>query len=281
MSRIIMSAFSDEYATPFEEQLAAMQRYGIEYIELRHANGTNVSALSDEEQNEIERLLAKYGIRVSSIGSPLGKIRLDEDHEAHLETAKRVFAFAKRLGAKYIRVFSYYAPEGEKITDHKEEVLTRLSAMLSLAREYGVTLCHENEANIYGDTPIRCRELLDYFGGELKCVFDMGNFVLEQVKPYPDGYELLREYIAYFHIKDALAEGAIVPPGCGDAKIKEILAAHKQYAKEDFFTVLEPHLQTFSGLNALVGRSFENPYKYEDAQVAFDDAVIKYRGLIV
>lgn len=281
MSRIIMSAFSDEYATPFEEQLQAMQRYGIGYIELRHANGTNVSALTEEEGKEIERMLDHYGICVSSIGSPLGKIRLDEDHKAHLETARRVFSLASRLGAKFIRVFSYYAPEGENIAERKSEVLERLSELLLVAREYGVVLCHENEANIYGDTPVRCRELLDHFGGELKCVFDMGNFVLEQVKPYPDGYELLKKDIAYFHIKDALAEGAIVPPGCGDAKIKEILEAHRQYAKEDFFTVLEPHLQTFSGLNALVGRSFENPYKYEDAKVAFDDAVMKYRGLIV
>ena len=115
---------------------------------------------------------------------------------------------------------------------------------------------------------------------KIKCVFDMGNFVLEGVDPYPEAYELLKKDIAYFHIKDALAQGAIVPPGRGDAKIQAILSAHREYAKEDFFVSLEPHLQTFSGLNALVGRSFENPYKYENEKVAFTDAVNKLKEMI-
>ena len=107
----------------------------------------------------------------------------------------------------------------------------------------------------------------------------MGNFVLEGVDPYI-AYELLKEDIAYFHIKDALSAGAIVPAGKGEAKIKEILSAHKEYAKEDFFVSLEPHLQLFSGLNAIASRSFKNPYQYPDQKAAFSDAVTKFRELI-
>ena len=160
------------------------------------------------------------------------------------------------------------------------EAFDALEKLVLLAREHGVTLCHENEAKIYGDIPARCREILDYFGGEMKCVFDMGNFVLENVDPYPEAYELLKKDIAYFHIKDAFSAGAIVPPGKGEAKIAEIISAHKLYAENDFFVSLEPHLQLFSGLNALVGRSFENPYQYNDAQSAFTDAVMKFKEII-
>lgn len=279
MSKIIMSAFADEYATPFEEQLAGMRDFGIKYIELRHADGINVSALTPEQIQNVKALLDKYGIGVSAIGSPLGKIKLDEDMNAHLETAKNVFEAARTLGAKYVRVFSFYAPEGKKITDMRDEVFSGMEALLKLAREYGVTLCHENEALIYGDVPERCRELLDHFGGELKCVFDMGNFVLEGVTPYPDAYELLKKDIAYFHIKDSLAAGAIVPPGKGEASIKEILAAYEAEFSRDFFVSLEPHLQLFDGKNALVGRAFENPYQYADAKEAFADAVKKFLEL--
>jgi sugar phosphate isomerase/epimerase len=161
----------------------------------------------------------------------------------------------------------------------KSEVFDALEKLAVLAREYGIILCHENEAKIYGDTPMRCREIADYFGGEIKCVFDMGNFVLEGVNPY-SAYELLKRDIAYFHVKDALAEGAIVPAGKGEAQIKEIISAHREYAEDDFFVSLEPHLQTFSGLNALVGRSFNNPYQYEDQKAAFSDAVNKFKELI-
>ena len=243
MSKIIMSAFADEYATAFEEQLQGMRDFGIQYIELRHADGINVSCMTAEQIKNIKELLDKYGIGVSAIGSPLGKIKLDEDMNAHLKTAKTVFEAARTLGAKFVRVFSFYAPEGKKITDMRDEVFAGMEALLKLAREYGVTLCHENEALIYGDVPERCRELLDHFGGELKCVFDMGNFVLEGVTPYPDAYEILKNDIAYFHIKDSLAAGAIVPPGKGEASIKEILAAYKAEFSRDFFVSLEPHLQ--------------------------------------
>lgn len=280
MKQILLSAFSDEYASDFEEQLRGMQHFSINHIELRHVDGKNVSELTQEEVREAGKKLSAYGVRVSAIGSPLGKIRLDGDLDAHMETAKRIFDTANQLGTKYVRMFSFYPPKGENILEKKSEVLGALERMLLLAEAQGIILCHENEAGIYGATPLHCRELLDHFGGALRCVFDMGNFVLEGVTPFPDAYTLLSPYIAYFHIKDALAAGAIVPPGKGDASIREILNAHREAAAEDFFISLEPHLETFSGLNALIGRAFENPYKYADAKEAFADAVIKLRELI-
>ena len=279
MADIILSAFADECAESTEEQLRAMRHHGIDYVEVRHLDGKNVSILSEGELRDARRLFDLFGVGVSAIGSPLGKIRLDEDLAAHLETAKRVFAAAEILGTPLVRVFSFYAPRGENIHALRDDVLDALSRLLALAHEHGVTLCHENEARIYGDTPSRCRELLDAFGGELRCVFDMGNFVLEGGTPYPEAYLLLRNYITYFHIKDALSAGAIVPPGKGEAGIAEILAEHRLYAEKDFFASLEPHLETFKGRNALVGRSFENPYRYGSAKEAFSDAVTKFRGL--
>ena len=279
MRSLKISAFADEYADSFEEQLTALNEFEIENIEIRFLNGKNISVLKRNEVTEAKKKLDAFGINVSAIGSPIGKIQLDGDINDHLETAKRIFESANIFDTRYIRVFSFYAPNGKDIADMKSEVLYYIEKFVVLAREYGITLCHENEAKIYGDTPNRCKELLDHFSGELKCVFDMGNFVLEGAEPYT-AYELLKEDIAYFHIKDALSQGAIVPAGKGEAKIKEILSAHREYAKEDFFVSLEPHLQTFSGLNALVGRAFKNPYQYADAKAAFSDAVTKFKELI-
>jgi sugar phosphate isomerase/epimerase len=194
--------------------------------------------------------------------------------------AKRVFETANELSAKYIRMFSFYAPKGEDILSYREKVFEELRRLNDLAKSHGLVLCHENEAKIYGDVPKRCREIYDAFGGDVKTVFDMGNYVLEGVHPYPTAYDLLKDSIAYFHIKDALAAGAIVPPGCGEANIAEILAAHVKYSRNDFFVSIEPHLQLFSGLNALVGRRFDNPYKYNDAKEAFTDAVNKLKEIM-
>ena len=279
MAKLLMSAFADEYSSDFEEQLKALNGYGIEYIEPRGINGKNISVLDDGEVQEVKALLDKYGIKASAIGSPLGKVNIEGDLDEHFETAKRVFKTANILGAKLIRVFSFYFPEDKTRDEVKDAVYAAMEKMITLAEEYGVTLCHENEAKIYGENPEKCLELLQHFNGRLKCVFDMGNFVLDGNNPM-DAYKLLNPYIEYFHIKDALYAGAIVPAGCGEAQIKEILDCYKATASRDTFISLEPHLQLFDGLNALVGKKFENPYKYENKREAFTDAVNKLRELL-
>ena len=280
MAKPILSAFADEYKSDFDGQLSGLNEFGIDFIELRFVNGTNVAALSDDEVKTVKKKLAEKNIKVSSIGSPLGKINTADDMDAEMAKAERVFAIANELEAKNIRMFSFYLDEKRTAEENRSIVYSSLERMVKLASKYNVTLCHENEAKIYGESPKACREILDYFGGEMKCVFDMGNFVLDGYKPYPDAYMLLRDYIQYFHIKDSLSAGAIVPPGCGEAQIAELLKAHGEYVKNDFFTTLEPHLQTFSGLNALVGKGFDNPYKYETPEAAFTDAVGKIKAII-
>ena len=280
MGKIILSGFADEYSSHLTEQLEAMRSFGINYIEMRGVDGKNVSELTKDEVKEARSKLDFYGMGGSAIGSPIGKIQLDGDIKGHFERARRVFETASELGAKYVRMFSFYAPEGSDILDHKETVFDNLGHLATLAKSHGVVLCHENEAKIYGDVPERCREIYDNFGGDIKTVFDMGNYVLEGVTPYPIAYDMLKDTVAYFHIKDALAAGAIVPPGKGEANIKEILRDHVEYSKDDFFVSIEPHLQLFSGLNALVGRKFDNPYKYNDAKEAFTDAVNKLKEIL-
>ena len=279
MAKLIWSAFSDEYSQDLVEQCKALNGYGIEYMEARGVNGKNVSELTENEVCDMKKVLSDYGIKVSAIGSPLGKIRLDGDMAAHRELAKRICNTANELSAQYVRVFSFYLPEGKTREECKGQVYDNMEELVKISEEYGVTFCHENEAKIYGESPEKCLELMQYFGGRLKAVLDMGNFVLDGHDPMR-AYEKLKDYIEYFHVKDSLYAGAIVPPGKGEAQIKAVLDRYKAEGKKDTSLTLEPHLQTFSGLNALVGKKFDNPYKYENQQVAFTDAVEKLRGLV-
>ena len=281
MAKIILSAFSDEYNRDIDVQLKALGELGIGYIEPRFVGEKNISELTDEEAHELKEKLDKAGIKVYSIGSPLGKINLADDFDKHLALCERVCKIAKILGAQCVRVFSFYLREGDK-RDEKTlaEVKEKLSKMLDIADKYGVTLCHENEANIYGEGDKDCRTLLDAMGGRLKCVFDMGNFVLGGYKPYPDGYNLLKDYIKYFHIKDAIGTNAIVPPGCGDATIADILSAYAKEHDGDVIATLEPHLETFSGLNKLTDVTFDNPYKFESPEAAFVEAANRIKAIV-
>ena len=280
MENIKLSAFIDEYSDELDIQIDALKKYGIEYVELRHCNGKNVAEFSTEDILTIKDAFDKAGIKVSAIGSPLGKIAIDGDIEGHLITARKICAMANILGVKNIRMFSFYLPKGCDPKDYREQVITNLQRLIDIADEYGVVLCHENEAGIYGESPENCLDLLEHFDGKLKCVFDMGNFVLDGYKPYPYAYDMLRKHIEYFHIKDALYQGAIVPAGLGEARIKDALSDYLSSCDREVFVTLEPHLQTFAGLNALVGKAFDNPYKYENQQVAFDDDVEKFNALM-
>ena len=280
MAKWIISAFADEHSPGLAGQITALQSFDISYIELRFLDGKNVADLTAQEAWDAKRLLDAGGIRVSAVGSPLGKINLADDFDAHLEKARRVFETARILETDKIRMFSFYLHAGKRREECRSEVIDKLGTMLDLADSFDVKLCHENEAAIYGETPEQCRDLLDACGERLRAVFDMGNFTLEGCKPWPDGYELLKNYIEYFHIKDGLAAGAIVPAGCGEACIGEILHAYKTEFNRDVLLSIEPHLQTFDGLNKLVGKTFENPYQFATAQEAFAEAVKRTKALL-
>lgn len=280
MAELIISAFADEYCDSFLEQVKAMKDFGIGYIEVRFVDKKNISTLTDEEVEAAKAILDEFGVRISSIGSPLGKITLADDFEEHLRLTRRVCEIAKKLETDLVRIFSFYLPEGKSREECRADVILRLEKMISIADEYGITLCHENEAKIYGESPEMCLDILSHFGGKLRAVFDMGNFVLDNYKPYPDAYKLLLPYIEYFHIKDSLYKGAIVPAGKGEAQIKEVLDDYRANSTKTAFITLEPHLETFSGLHTLVGKKFDNPYKFENTQISFKVAVDSLRSLL-
>ena len=259
MSKLIVSAFADEFSPALEEQLSALQTLGISCIEPRMLDGKNIADLTESEALALADRLAAAGISVPAVGSPIGKLYPEEDFAAHLARAERAFLNTKILGARYCRVFSFYGLS-------EEETFLRMEKLLELADRCGITLCHENEANIYGESPEACLTLLKHFGGRLKAVFDGGNFVLGGYDP-THAYGLLKDYVAYFHIKDA-SQGIILPAGEGDAAIAPLLLAHlKEYG--DTVATLEPHLFDFKGLHSLAPEQLKRLHTYADEKEAF------------
>lgn len=251
MEHIILSGFSDEIAPELDLQLAAIREWGLSHIELRAADGVNVSDFSTEKGKEVKNKLAGAGVSVSSIGSPIGKIGIEEDFAPHLEKLKRTLEIQKELGAPYLRMFSFYIPQGRAPEDFREEVLDRVGRMAEEAAAWDSMLLHENEKGIYGDSAPRCKELLEaFYGPHFKAVFDFANFVQVGQQTLP-AYELLKPYVEYVHVKDAQwGTGAVVPAGQGDGHVKEILTDLIGGGWKGFLS-LEPHLTDFAGLAAL------------------------------
>ncbi|MBE6811892.1 MAG: sugar phosphate isomerase/epimerase [Ruminococcaceae bacterium] len=275
-----LSAFADEYDLDFDKQLQGLKQNHLQYIEVRNADGINVAQWPENKATEIAEKLNKYNIQVSAIGSPLGKVSADCAMSEYIKTIENVCYIADILSCNLIRIFSFYRPDGMSDPAYKNTVFDKTEKMLHVAARYNKQLCLENEAGLYGESPEKCLELLDCFGGVLKCCFDMGNFRLQGYDPYPAAYELLKKYIAYFHIKDSFDHGAIVPAGCGNAKIKEILTAYDREFGRDCFVSVEPHLVTFDGLNDLTSEKIEHKFVYATKEAAFADAVQRFRLLM-
>ena len=246
-----ISGFSDEISSEIKVQFEVLNKLGIKYFEPRGVDGKNISELNDDEVIALKEKMSAYGIKASSIGSPIGKIKLTDDFEAHFELFKRVVKTAKMLDTKYIRMFSFYHDGGEWTEEERKQVIERLVKMIDYAKENDVILLHENEKDIYGDTKDRCVDLMqELYCENFKAVFDPANFV-QCGQDTKACYEELKNYIEYMHIKDAKSvDGSVVPSGYGDGDVKYILDSLFANGYNGFLS-LEPHLGSFEGLQSL------------------------------
>ncbi len=271
---IRLSAFADEISPDLDEQVAVLQSENIAYLDLRSVESTNVLDLTDQQVLTIKNTLHKHNIGVACIASPLGKVSIASPFEQTLARLDRAIELANVFQTTFIRIFSFYPPvltaedaESDEFvdpTEWRDEVLKRLRAMTEQARAADITLLHENEKDIYGDTIARCVDLLkNIHEPHFRAAFDPANFIQCSQIPFPDAYEALRTEIRYVHVKDALADGVVVTAGEGEAHWREILQ-HLRKNGYDGFLSLEPHL-------ALSGQfqGFSGPERFHHASQTF------------
>lgn len=267
---IRLCAFSDEASRELKGQIAALLRNGISLTELRSVGKKNVKDLTTGEAKEVRKELNGSGISVWSVGSPLGKVDLAADFNAYLDTVKHVCELAVVLGTDKVRAFSFYHAYQEP-----QKVYDRLNRMAEVAEEYGVTLYHENEKEIYGDTADRVLAIMENVRG-WKYVYDPANFIQVGEKAERT-LSLLHSKTDYFHIKDVIAStGELVPAGYGDGKIAELIDA----IADDKVLTIEPHLALFDAYASIDGSEMKHKFTYKDGNEAFDAAVSALKNLL-
>ena len=216
---VTLSGFADEISPDPREQLATLATESITHLELRSAWSVAVADLDDPQVGRIRRALAGAGVAVSAIGSPIGKIAVDAPLAPELDRLRRIADIAGELGTSLVRVFSFFLPPGRPPAQFRGPVLDRMAALTGIAEERGLVLAHENEKEIYGDTPARCADIISAVGSPaLRATFDAANFVQCGVAPHTEAYPLLAPYLEYLQVKDALAAtgaahvlGALLP----------------------------------------------------------------------
>lgn len=248
-----LTGFADEISPDLSEQLATLSDEDIHYLEFRSVSDTNVLDLSNAELRQVKDTLSRSNTAVSSIGSPIGKIDITDAFGPHLDRFERALEIARLLEAPYIRIFSFFIPQNDDPGQYRDEVLDRLQRLVERATGGDVILLHENEKHIYGDVPERCHDILSTIDSPLlRAAWDPANFVQCGVRPHAAGYEMLRPFIEYVHVKDARLQGGdVVPAGEGDGDVRETARALRDSGYDGYFS-FEPHLaraESFSGFS--------------------------------
>lgn len=254
LKNIEISGFSDEIASDFQTQLKTVNELGMSYISLRGINDKNIGDYSVEMiKKDVLPRLKQWDIGVSSIGSPIGKIYInDEDaFQKQLATLKTLCEISQLLNCQYIRIFSFYIPKEDNFDAYKEVVISKLKEFAKIAEQYNIILLHENEKDIFGDIARRCKLILDEVNSpNFKAIFDFANFV-QCGEDTQYCYDLLSDDIAYIHIKDAVYKDNFnVLCGTGDGQIESILVQFFESGYQGFLT-LEPHLVVFDAIKDL------------------------------
>lgn len=279
MATFVLSGFADEIDPMIDVQIEQMKRFGIGHIEMRGVDGKNIADCSMEEIRAVADKCRAAEMRISALGSPLGKISIADDMDEHMVQLENLMEKAKILGTNYIRVFSFYLPKEEAPEKYRDEVLRRMQRMANAAAQQQITLLHENEKGIYGDIAERCLDIFESVGSDrLWATFDPANFVQCGCQPYPHAYELLKSYIRYVHIKDAKADGIVVPAGQGIGEVPKLLAQLKRDGYQGFLS-LEPHLGDFVGFAALETEE-ETQKKPKSGADTFEIAVNALRSIL-
>jgi len=278
MAKFILSAFSDEAAASLADQITALKENGITRMEPRFINEKAILAHTDEELVEIEKTLSENGIKVGSLGSPIGKYNIEDDFDEHLKLFERALRTCELLKTDKMRMFSFFVKQDE-LSIHRDEVIRRMNVMCELAEKRGITLCHENESLIYGQMPAEVRDLLTSVKG-LKGIFDAANYRMNNADPI-DGIEATLTSFAYVHIKDAHYESQMVlPAGEGEGRIAEVIDIVNAHTDGEVLLTLEPHLMDFLAYKTIDEHELKGKYSFKNNREAFDFAAAALKKLL-
>ena len=219
-----IAAITDEFSPDIEVATSSMAGIGMTGAELRMVFGKNIIDLSDDELDRALGICRSKNLEVISIASPLLKCTLpgappvDARFQQDMFAAKhnfedqprlttRAFEIAHRMGARIIRVFSYWrSVQPEACFDGAVAALRSL-AEKAANKDLIIGLENEHACNIAtASEAARVLAAIDH--PNLKVIWDPANCLLSGENPYPEGYGRLPiDRIVHVHAKDCKADG--------------------------------------------------------------------------
>jgi len=219
---VILSGFSDEAANQKTavQQFAAFAAIGLQYYSVRFidvgSGVKNAMQLTKSEISKVRHLQDEYGLNVSSIGSPIGKVKLlnkpDGTTNKYIpfkkylaNDVKKACQLAHGLETKLIRGFSFYHPKGTDPWDHVPQAVDQLGRIAETCHRSDLTFGLEVEANLVGQNGKLLAEIHRQINHPaLVLIFDAANITTQGYSSAEtcEQYQAMKSGFGWMHIKD-------------------------------------------------------------------------------
>lgn len=235
-----LSAFSDEAGSSADQQINALLRAGLRFIDIRSIDGHGITDLPVEQAKVIKSKLDDHGIQTQMFGSPIGKIEVDDEIFLDLDKLNHLGEMAPIFGCSAVRIFSYYNKSELSHDQWQKHALERLETLRDRAEKMGLVLYHENERHIFGDLTDDVEALADLRNANFKLIFDFDNYQQSGEDVWATWLRLADRTDA-IHLKDSTESNMHVPVGQGNGQVEKILTDAIARGWSGPLT-LEPHL---------------------------------------
>ena len=219
---VLLGGLADEAANQKTamQQFCAFDALGLRYYTLRFIDaGAGIQNVMQLEPAAIEHILAmqrEYGLSVSSIGSPIGKVKLidAEDgttnryvpfEEYLARDVQRACELANSFDCKLIRGFSFYHPRGSEPESHLQQAIDQIGEIVRVCDQHGLTYGLEVEANLVGQTGKLLAKIHEAVANPaLVLVFDGANLVCQGMSTDQvfEEYQAMKAGMGWIHVKD-------------------------------------------------------------------------------
>lgn len=220
--QIILSGFGDEAANDrtMDQQFSAMSALGLRYMSIRFidaGNGIkNVMTLDDAEIQTVKKKLDEYGLKIATLGSPIGKTKLCDVDDGTTtpykpfasyikEDVVRACDLAQAFDTKLLRGFSFYHPKGSNLEDHFAQAVDQVGQIAEVCRSRGLIFGLEVEANLIGQSGVLLARMAESINNpSLVTIFDGANIVMQgyTADQVFDEYVAMKPSLGWLHIKD-------------------------------------------------------------------------------
>ena len=225
-SSLKLGVISDEISQDFDHACYVIAKdFGLHYVELREMWGKNLQVVSDDQIAEARKIIARYGLQVTDIGSPLYKVDwpgathsqygskadlhgADEvSFKKQEEVLERSISLAKQFNTNKVRCFDFWRIDDVKpyraaINDHLQqsaEKAEKQKVMLVLENEFACNTATGREA---------AATLAGVPSRNLALNWDPGNAVMRgELDAFPNGWNAIpKERIHHCHVKNAVKD---------------------------------------------------------------------------